>query len=112
MTERPWELGFGPIMIQPGEIKKVDVQPKCRFTGEKIRSATECNTDVHLLGLYVGPTEILKLNGDSIDLGSKETTLIESKHETHPAFTMEVEIANRGKTERKVYLDILGQAVL
>lgn len=106
--DRPWTMGFGPVLFKAGETRRIDTQPKCYFRAEKILAHYDTLTDVHLLGLYVGREEILKLDGDSIDLGAKKETAVETKQWSQPALPIEVEIVNRSSEDRMIALDIVG----
>jgi hypothetical protein len=108
LQKRRWVVGFGPVTLQPGERRRIDAQLKCRFEAEKIVSQ---NAGVHLLALYFGKTEVLGLNGDSIDLGRTEIALA-SAPVCDPALSIELELVNRCNTERAVCLSIIGSALL
>ena len=110
MKQRHWDLGFGPELFQPGETRRVDVQPKCRFICEVILS-NKSNAGIHLLALYSGKEECLHLNGDSIDLGQDRIEL-KNIPWSDPALTISVEIVNRNKEAQKVYFDIGGRALI
>jgi hypothetical protein len=108
--QRSWELGLGPVQLKPGEKRLIDVQPKLLFRAEKIMSGDH-NADLHLSKLFVGKEETLKLNGDTINLARTEIEL-ESQLWSQPEYPISVEIENRGKNERTVWLGIFGQARL
>jgi hypothetical protein len=105
--ERTWDIPFFCRELEPNKAEKMDTQPKCLFRVEKIVAAS--NEDLHLLGLYVGNKEILGLNGDSIPLNGK-TIVVDKDVWSDPAFTVKLEVINRGKTARMVDVVMYGTA--
>jgi hypothetical protein len=109
---RTWSLDFGPVTLAPGETRKIDVQPKCLFRGEKI-SAAASGDDVRLLNIFVGREEQLKLNGDGLDFARlRDMALPDGFREARAAFTIEVEVQNRSREPRIVDMLMTGQAVM
>lgn len=109
LKERPWDLGFGPVDLQPGEKKRINVQPKCHFRAEKILSH-EGNNGIRLLAVYIGKDEVLNLNDGSIDLGRAKVDL--KTGWSNPALPIEIDIVNSTKVAMTVDFNIYGQARL
>lgn len=111
---RPWQVGFGPFMnVAPGETRSVDAQPKCLFKSKNIFNTGDAE-DVHLLAIYIGGEEQLKLkDGETIPFSELEPlTLAEDFRTSDPAFTMQIEFQNRSKEPRTISLAINGDTTL
>lgn len=108
MKERRFNLGLGPIDLAPGEVKRVDVQPKCRFRGERL--ITPLLPGVLVSSLFVGRRELLGGREVALDGTVAEVDELRAA-EAHPAHTITVEFANRSGDPKKVFMTVAGVAL-
>ncbi len=126
---RPWQIGFGPVEIPPGETVTVPAQPKVLFRGEKLIAGAGIGKlrdgtserggaeDLFVVGLFVGkkpqlkPQQVLSFT-DVTDKTPWTGADGKGLDACHPACTIEIMVANLSNGPRIADLALFGECVL
>lgn len=111
---REWCIGLGPIVVPPGEVVTLQVQPQILFRSEKIVATGEID-DVYIQGAFVGQRSQLPTFQHPIALSAFKPEAVGNgmKFDTcDPALFITFQLQNLSDKPKKVAITLLGTSVM